>query len=147
MRYKITLILLGLLPFALRAQHHDHNSKSDKIESYKIAFITERLDLSPKEAAAFWPVYNEYNAKVKQFKEQQRELAKSFKQLKAPTEADADKYISTYMAIRNKEAELSKKYIGEFKKVLPVTKVAMLITIEQDFKMKLLNQLKTPKEQ
>ncbi len=35
----------------------------DKIKSLKIAFITERLDLSTKEAQTFWPIYNEYEEK------------------------------------------------------------------------------------
>ena len=32
----------------------------DKIKTLKIAFITEKLDLSEKEAQQFWPVYNAF---------------------------------------------------------------------------------------
>ncbi len=31
-----------------------------KLTAYKIAFFTQRLDLTPAEAEKFWPVYNDY---------------------------------------------------------------------------------------
>ena len=43
-------------------------SGKEKIESLKIAFITKRLDLTSKEAQQFWPLYNEYNDKIKAIK-------------------------------------------------------------------------------
>ena len=36
------------------AQKHD----KEKIKALKVAHITEQLDLTAKEAQAFWPVYN-----------------------------------------------------------------------------------------
>ena len=35
----------------------------DKIKTLKIAFITEKLDLSEQEAQKFWPIYNKYDKK------------------------------------------------------------------------------------
>ena len=35
----------------------------EKIKAEKISFFTSKLDLTPAEAQAFWPVYNEYEKK------------------------------------------------------------------------------------
>ena len=40
----------------------------DKIKSLKIAFITERLNLSSDEAAVFWPVYNEHEDAIEKLR-------------------------------------------------------------------------------
>jgi Spy/CpxP family protein refolding chaperone len=116
--------------------------KGDRIESYKIAFITEKLDLTPKEAAAFWPVYNEYNDQAKKLRAKEKERTKAYREKIAPTEQDAEKYIAEYMAYKQQEMDLQKRYMAEFKKVLPVAKVAKLINLEQEFKMKLIKTLK-----
>ncbi|MCK7539265.1 MAG: hypothetical protein MZV63_54335 [Marinilabiliales bacterium] len=35
----------------------------EKLTAYKIAFFTQRLDLTPAEAEKFWPLYNDYSAR------------------------------------------------------------------------------------
>jgi predicted O-linked N-acetylglucosamine transferase (SPINDLY family) len=44
-------------------QKQQFEQQREKIESQRIAFITQELDLTPAEAQAFWPVYNEYDKK------------------------------------------------------------------------------------
>ena len=36
----------------------------ERIKAQKVAFITERLDLSSKEAQQFWPIYNAFEDKI-----------------------------------------------------------------------------------
>ena len=36
------------------------------IDVYKTGFITRRLNLTTKEAQDFWPIYNQYNAEVRE---------------------------------------------------------------------------------
>ena len=84
---------------------------NEKIEQLKIAFITKHLKLTTEEAQKFWPVYNQYEAEKKQVRQ------------------------STIGSIK----EL-KKYISEFKKFLPSTKIAKLVTAEERFKKMLAKQ-------
>ncbi len=42
----------------------------DKIKALKIAFITEKLNLSEKEAQQFWPIYNSYHEDMSNLKRQ-----------------------------------------------------------------------------
>ena len=38
----------------------------------KIAFITEKLSLTTKEAQSFWPIYNEYSQKIEKLRKTKR---------------------------------------------------------------------------
>jgi len=38
----------------------DHKANRANIEMFKIKFVTEQLSLTPQEAQAFWPIYNEH---------------------------------------------------------------------------------------
>jgi len=49
-----------------RMQGEDRKDRKERIEVFKIQFITEKLDLTPSEAESFWPVYEEYNKAVKE---------------------------------------------------------------------------------
>ena len=42
----------------------------DKIKALKIAFITEKLNLSEKEAQQFWPIYNSFEEDMSNLKRQ-----------------------------------------------------------------------------
>ncbi|NBC24749.1 MAG: hypothetical protein GVX78_03945, partial [Bacteroidetes bacterium] len=49
----------------------DDNWK-EKIESQKVAFITNELNFTPKEAREFWPLYNEHQGKKEELLSQHR---------------------------------------------------------------------------
>jgi hypothetical protein len=147
---KNVVISICLLSIALvsKAQqpHQNDGDRKEKAEAYKIAFITQKLELTPKEAEVFWPVYNEYDMKIKALRDKDRERVKSFKnQVTKPTDQESEKFMTDYFNFRQQELELTRKYVSEFKKVLPAYKVARLITLEQEFKHQLLNKLKEQK--
>ena len=141
---KILLILFLSTGLSLLAQQTDDNeeTKHEQIEALKIAFITEKLALTSKEAELFWPIYNKFEQEIKIVRRKQRELTKAFKLKAKPTEQEADKYINEQLLLKQIEIDALKKYIPEFKKVLPTAKVAKLLSIEQEFKIQLLKKIK-----
>jgi len=61
----ISLVLITLCSSGQRFTPGDEmpparKEQWEKIESFRIAYFTEKLDLSPAEAETFWPLYNEY---------------------------------------------------------------------------------------
>jgi hypothetical protein len=136
----LTSCLLSTVFFALAQE--EHPEKNDKIESYKIAFITERLNLSPKDATVFWPVYNEFSDQLRKMKRAEKERVRAFKDKTQPTDAESEKFTADLISFKQQDLDLTRKYIVEFKKVLSPAKVAKLITLEQEFKMALLHKLK-----
>jgi len=97
------------------------DGKLNKLESYKIAFITRKLDLSSEEAQKFWPVYNKYVA----------ELAATRKQ-----KAGMDE-----ITFEEKTVGVRKKYKGEFAKVLNDDKANQYFTAEKEFNNTLRKEL------
>lgn len=113
---------------------------NEKIEQLKIAFITKHLKLTTDEAQKFWPVYNQYEAEKKQIRQSTIGSVKELKDDGDFTNAEADQAILKYIEFKSKDLELTKKYITEFKKILPSTKVAKLVTAEERFKKLLAKQ-------
>lgn len=61
---------LFIIFFALLIQHYiclaQPGGSDEQVELVKMAYITNQLNLSPDEAARFWPVYNQYYSELKQ---------------------------------------------------------------------------------
>jgi len=134
----ISFLLAGINVFA----QDDELPKNEKVEAMKVAFITEKLNLSSKEAEVFWPVYREFENEIKLVRKQMRDAAKQYKQKTNATEKEADAYVQEQLTLKQKELDVIKKYITQFKKVLPAQKVARLLSLEQEFKALLLKKLK-----
>ena len=135
-----TIVLLNSLSF------FSQESKSDKVEAMKVGFITNRLELTAKEAQVFWPLYNEYNSKIEKLRKTKRS---DFEELKNKSDNITDKELETFInevfASKQKELDLQKEYYEKYAKVLPVKKVAMLYQAENQFKRELLRKIKEKK--
>lgn len=119
--------------------------KQEKIEAFKIAFITQELDLSPQEAQQFWPVYNELETELKAVRKDKwtnRIEAGMMMDFDIMSDADIEDALRIEFETAEKELTLRKKYFAEFKKVIPMKKVALLYRAEERFKMKLLEELR-----
>lgn len=80
MKTRITLLLVLLIPLAGMAQGHKHNYR-EALRAKKVAYITDHLDLSVKDAQQFWPVYNEYEKKMEHLIDQERDLKRETRHL------------------------------------------------------------------
>jgi len=112
----------------------------EKIEAIKIGFITKKLKLTSEESQKFWPVFNQYEEEKKQIRKSTIGSLKELKEDGEFTAAEAEQAIARHVEFKARDLDLTKKYIAEFKKVLPVTKVAKLITVEEQFKKMLMKQ-------
>lgn len=147
MKKNIILILVAILGFvSFKTKAQDEDDKNDKVESLKIAFITDKLNLTSAEAKTFWPVFNEFTDEMKKVKKKEKENMLSFKAKANPTDQESDKFITDHLSSKQAELDITRKYINEFKKVLPGKKVARLLTLEQEFKQQLLQKLKERRE-
>jgi hypothetical protein len=143
----ISLIMLSGFAHHANAQDEAPTSQMrERMEAYKIAFITERLELTSKEATGFWPVYNEFEKQMRELKRKQREESKEYRNTTPMTDKDADKFLTTMLELKHRENELLKKYIPEFRSVLPIQKVAKLIALEDDFKTHIMRRMYESKD-
>ena len=58
------------------------------------------------------------------------------------TDQEAEKLIQDQVQLRQQEYDLTKKYVGDFKRVLPVKKVARLMTLEDEFRVLVMQRLR-----
>jgi len=135
---KIVLSVLLLVTTQFYAQKkHDH----ERIKSLKIAFITERLDLSSKEAQVFWPIYNEYQENRDALRQKERNQIRSkIRDSEGLTEKEANDLIGRYLSFEEEEEELDKDFIQKITKVISAKKTLLLLRSEEEFKRQLIKQ-------
>ncbi len=120
-------------------QAHKHEKAStEKLEAQKIAFFTTKLELSPQEAQAFWPVYNEYSAAKKNIRMQGKEKPN----LQEISNEEAELLIEEHLARKQKELEIDQEYVVKFKQVLPSKKVIHIFILERRFKEEMLRHVR-----
>ncbi len=112
----------------------------EKIEQYRIAFITKELNLTVEEARLFWPVYDKYRADLESLRANNKQDLDNIDYTKL-TEEEAEKKAKEMFAFKQAELDLQKKYYAEFRKALPAVKVLRLVKAEADFRQKLVELL------
>ncbi|MEP3209594.1 MAG: hypothetical protein ABJN95_10415 [Maribacter sp.] len=113
----------------------------EKIKSLKVAFFSERLDLSSSEAEAFWPVYNAHEKQMNSFRRIERtEFRGKLQNLEAMSDKDAEKLLQKYMDLQEKKQREQQSFVAEMKGILSAKKTILLLKTEEDFKKQLLKQ-------
>ena len=139
-------LIIFLFVFYTSFSFSQNESKNDKVEAMKIAFLTNKLNLTAKEAQLFWPLYNEYNQKMDVLR---RAKKSEYDEIKSKNSTPTDKEIESYMEevflTKQKELDLQKEYYNKYTKILSMKKVAQLYQAENQFKKELLRIIKDKK--
>jgi len=119
----------------------------EKIKAEKISFFTSRMDLTPTEAQAFWPVYNEFEKKrfdiQRQIHDFERMPDEEYAKL---TEPEIVKMTNNYIESFEKEANLRKEYHTKFQKILPQKKVLLMYRTENEFRGHMIREYRKEQE-
>jgi Skp family chaperone for outer membrane proteins len=113
----------------------------DKIKTLKIAYITEQLNLSEKEAQQFWPIYNNFEEENSNLRRQGYSARKKA-DLNTISEEDALILLKEMRINENKRQSLQNDFIDRLTKVISAKKIIMLHKIEDDFKRKMFDEYK-----
>lgn len=138
----IAAMMLALTGTASASTSWTDNWK-EKMMSEKIAFLTIELGITPEEAQAFWPVYNEIN---KERDEAMHNVFKTYKALENAVEAGkSEKEVSSlldkYLDALDAQREVDSKAAGRYRKVLSEDKVAKLYIGEEKFRRQHIRRL------
>jgi len=141
----LTLLLISLSVGCLNAQHN----RREKLKAYKTAFITERLDLSSKEAEKFWPIYNDFEKKMFQLKvlnkREARELINNNGGMDALKNEDAEKLLAQLIQNDQDILNAKKELFKDLKNVISAKKILRLNGTEHEFNKKLLEEFRNKK--
>jgi predicted transcriptional regulator len=139
-RLLIVLLFFISTSACLQAQSDKH----EDLKALKTAFITQELDLSPKEAEKFWPIYNVYDEKIYNLKVVSHNEGKNKIKKKggfdAISEKEADDFLTSLIAYEEEELIAKKELIKQLKKVISSKKILQLQRAERDFNRKLLRE-------
>ncbi len=127
MRLLFYLMLFSVITIPLIGQSKTSEIE-DRLESRRVAYITQELDLTVEEAQAFWPVYNKYRDDRKALREQHGLIKDDNKQMK----------LADVFAHDEKALELKKGFANQIVDILGEERTLHLLTSERRFKERMI---------
>jgi hypothetical protein len=125
-------VLLASVPAVAQVSDTDmlQQLRAD-IQTDRQALVAANLGLSDAEGEAFWPIYRQYRAEMGAVGDRMQKLITDYAEVwEAPTDDQAGAMVDELMAIRKQDLKVRKSYIKKFRKVLPETKVARFVQLE-----------------
>jgi len=115
------------------------------LRSDKIEVITSAMQFNEKDAAAFWPIYKNYEAEQAKLNDERIQVIKNYSDKWATlTDAEAKELAEQSLDLESRRTDLRKKYFATFNKVLPGVIVAKFFQLE--YRLDLLVDLKIASE-
>lgn len=128
-----------LLSASLFAQQGERREIiEERLEAQHVAFITQKLQLTPEESAKFWPIYNEFREKEKALRKEARPEGP----LADMTDAEANALIEGHFEAEQKVLDLKRQYTEKMRSAIPPRKIVRLKPAEEAFKMQILQRLR-----
>lgn len=139
---KLLLILILTLSISSYAQDND---RKERIKALKIAFITERLELTETEAQKFWPIYNAFDEENQKMR---KETMGKFRKVdfKSMSDQEANKHLEDIMVTDAKKHQLKQQFVKDLLKILPGKKIIILKATEDAFNRRMMEQFKKRRE-
>ncbi|MBG0858434.1 MAG: hypothetical protein IQL11_02950 [Bacteroidales bacterium] len=136
------MVIVVLIIVSVSGSVLAQNANLDRLNAYKIAFFTRRLNLTPREAEKFWPVYNEFQNNRNKIQQERGQLNRNFNQEASlmsdeQLSAAGDKLIE----LEVRETELAVTFHKQLKGILPPVKILRLYQAENQYRMQLLKEL------
>jgi Spy/CpxP family protein refolding chaperone len=152
LRMKITNVLFLFLLFTStlafgqgqkKETPEERKARMEKIEAAKIAFITDKINLSTEQAQRFWPVYQEHDRRRNELRQKSRPFKEenlnnfSEEQIRAGLEARLN--------IRQRDLDLDKEYMDKYLRIITPRQLAKFYRADREFTKLLLERLQTAK--
>ncbi|WP_026755395.1 hypothetical protein [Sediminibacter sp. Hel_I_10] len=137
---KKSLITLALLLLVLTSFAQD-KGKRERIKALKIAFITEKLDLTTTEAQKFWPIYNAHELERDMMRMTLREKRSNLN-VDTLSETEAKSVLTDMMAFEEERSQSKIDYIESLLTAIPAKKIILLKVSEDEFNERMLEEFK-----
>ncbi|WP_316745851.1 hypothetical protein [Pedobacter gandavensis] len=141
MKNIVVAALLFMLPFLASAQKTAE--RSAEIESLRISYLTQKLDLSEEEAKIFWPIYNDFQKEQAALRKERSQNMISFKKLTEIdnlSDTEIQSLIVNELNYKQRDLSIEKKYYYKLKSSLPIKTVGKYYRAQESFKRELLSR-------
>lgn len=135
----LIIVLLFLLPTFTMAQRG--SERNNEIEAYRIAYLTQKLDLTAEEAKIFWPIYNDWQKEQKALRKERAQKMISFRkitEIEELSDTEIQTLITNDFSFKQRDLNLDKKYYYKLKSSLPIKIVGKYYRAQEAFKRELL---------
>lgn len=147
MKYLLrTFLLLSMLvawPLAgaqaQRGGGQQRQERLSQLESARIAYLTEKIALTPEQAQKFWPLYNEFTGKRRDLNLRLRRLRPN--QADGLTDQQLRDNLNQSFTLRQQEISLEKEYFDKLQRVISVRQVGNLFLAERQFTREVLRRV------
>jgi hypothetical protein len=103
----------------------------EKIKADKKLLVASNMNLTEKEAKAFWPLYESYQKKLAALNERAlKNIGTYADNADSMTDSLAKKVVQEYLSIENDRQKLRESFLPKFTKALPYKKVMRYYQIE-----------------
>jgi hypothetical protein len=112
----------------------------EKIKNLRIAYISDKLGLTPDQAEKFWPVYREFSDKRREIRQEFVDARKQI-QIDNPDQAKQEELVKMGFALKQRELDLEKVYSERLLRVISAQQMLNLRKAEGDFQRIILEQI------
>ena len=118
-------------------KEQDRESFEKYLTTRRIAFFTEKINLTPEEAVVFWPEYNKYSKIASELDYKKQQILRECEESK-----DANADLSRYIFIVKEEATLQERFQKKLILILPPEKILALYKAEVQFRHLILKEMR-----
>jgi len=129
----LTILLAGVAMPALAEEKPADNMQlvKEKIKADKKLFVAENMQLTEKEAKAFWPVYESYQKDLGKHNDQVIKLIDDYaKNYETMTDQTAQNLTNKYLALESERVKLLQSYVTKVSKAVGSKKAARYMQLE-----------------
>ena len=106
------------------------------VRAEKADVVAKTMKLDSSQAAAFWPVYKQYESERAGIGSERLAIIQDFAEhYDSINDTTAKGLVTRFQAVQDKEAALQKKYVDEFMKVLPAKTAARFLQVDRRINM------------
>ncbi len=136
----LLVISFAMLAFCPLGRAQDQEPSIDSVievaranmRADRATIITQAMNFSDKEAAAFWPIYRQYEYERSRLDDDRVAVIKEYMQkYQTLTDAEAKAMAEKMLDCDSRLAELKKKYYKKFNKVLPALTVTKFFQLDR----------------
>jgi len=130
--FALLVCAFGLV--ATAAEQDDEVAQGrEMIREGRLEIVRSEIHLTEEESAAFWPLYATYRDESDAIHDRYAAMITEY--VRRYDNADlsneyADELIDTFLAVKYEKLDVQKKYVPEFRAILPALKVARLYQLE-----------------
>jgi len=122
---------------AAQAQLEPDLPLTDRMKAMKVAFITEKLGLTPEQSQDFWPVYEAFQNKQRGI----RQANRPGKNINQMSDVELEKHLYQNLENEAQLLELKRTYLERFQEVITIRQIALLHKAERDFNRQVVERL------